>query len=134
VLVQITTAMNMAATITMASNMNSGKVRSLRGRWLAICVLILLCVTAPLGNAQANPQGQAQGRGMGLDVYVQLQTGMSEGELIMRAGRPDHQSIDNARDAQKSYYYFPTVDHPFLTTVSMRGGRIVNLERIRKNL
>jgi len=132
VLVQITTAMNTAATITMASHMDTGKVGTLGGRWLAICILILLCVTASLGNAQANPQGQ--GRGMGLDVFVQLQTGMSEGELIMRAGRPDHQSIENARDAQKSFYYFPTVDHPFLTTVSMRGGRIVNLERIRKNL
>jgi hypothetical protein len=30
------------------------------------------------------------------------------------------------------YYYFPTVADPFLTTVTVRQGRIVNLERERK--
>lgn len=72
-------------------------------------------------------------RGMDFDVFIRLQYGMSEGELLLRAGRPDHEGVDGFRhDIAKSYYYFPTVANPFTTVVTLRGGRIASLERIKK--
>ena len=75
----------------------------------------------------------ASARGMEFDVFIRLQTGMTEGELLLRAGRPDHEGVENLRhDIVKSYYYFPTVANPYTTVVTLRGGRVANLERIRK--
>lgn len=72
-------------------------------------------------------------RGMNFDVFARLQTGMTEGELVLRAGRPDHETVENFRlDIVKSYYYYPTVSNPFITVVTLRGGRIFNIERTRK--
>ncbi len=73
-------------------------------------------------------------RGMAFEVYIRLEYGMTEGELVLRAGRPDHRSVDNVREGLKSFYYFPTPGNPFITTVLLRSGRIVNIERVRKNL
>lgn len=73
-------------------------------------------------------------RGMPFDVYIRLEHGMTEGELVVRAGRPDHQSWDNPHEGLKSFYYFPTPSHPFITTILLRSGRIENIERKRKNL
>lgn len=73
-------------------------------------------------------------RGMDFDTYIRLQTGMTEGELLLRAGRPDHESLDQTYyDVVKSYYYYPTTSNPFITVVKVRGGRIVEIERTRKN-
>ena len=75
----------------------------------------------------------ATARGMTFQTFIQLQNGMTEAELMLRAGRPDHESVENLiHDIVKSYYYLPTVSDPFITTVTVRGGRIVNLERNRK--
>lgn len=83
--------------------------------------------------APAPVPGSAAARGMEFDVFIRLQTGMTEGELLLRAGRPDHEGVESFRsDIVKSYYYFPTVANPFTTVVTLRGGRIANLERIRK--
>ena len=77
--------------------------------------------------------GSASVRGMEFDVFIRLQSGMTEGELLLRAGRPDHEGLENFRhDIVKSYYYFPTVANPYTTVVTLRGGRIANLERIKK--
>jgi hypothetical protein len=76
---------------------------------------------------------ESQPRGMAFDVYIRLELGMTEGELVLRAGKPDHQTVDNPREGLKSYYYFPTVSNPFLTTISLRSGRIANIERVRKS-
>jgi len=73
-------------------------------------------------------------RGMAFEVYIRLEHGMTEGELVLRAGKPDHQALDNIREGLKSYYYFPTVGNPFLTTVTLRSGRIENIDRVRKSL
>jgi len=87
-------------------------------------------------NSQADmapARGSVSARGMDFDVFIRLQTGMSEGELLLRAGRPDHEGVENFRhDVVKSYYYFPTVANPYITVVTLRGGRIANLERTRK--
>jgi hypothetical protein len=75
----------------------------------------------------------AAARGMDFDVYIRLQRGMTEGELLLRAGKPDHESLESFRhDIVKTYYYFPTVSNPFTTVVTLRGGRIDDLDRIRK--
>lgn len=72
-------------------------------------------------------------RGMPFQTFIHLRNGMTEGELMLRAGRPDHESVENFRhDIVKSYYYYPTIADPFITVVTVRGGRIVNLERNRK--
>ena len=58
---------------------------------------------------------------------------MVEGELMLRAGKPDQETVDNFRgDIVKTWTYFPTSANPFLTVVTLRGGRIANLERNRK--
>ena len=72
-------------------------------------------------------------RGMAFDTFIRLERGMSEGELLSRAGRPDQVSVENARSSiVKSYYYYPTAGDPFITVVTLRGGRIANLERTKK--
>jgi len=72
-------------------------------------------------------------RGMEFDVYIRLQRGMTEGELLLRAGRPDHQSLDNViDDVTKTYYYLPTSANPYTTVVTLRGGRIFELDRIKR--
>jgi hypothetical protein len=75
----------------------------------------------------------AAARGMEFDVYIRLQRGMTEGELLLRAGRPDYQSLDGFGDGiVKTFYYFPTVSNPFTTSVTLRGGRIHELDRVKK--
>lgn len=89
--------------------------------------------TAASPPAPAVAAVEAPVRGMGFDTYIRLQRGMSEGELILRAGKPDHESVENFRhDIVKSYYYYPTLSDPFITVVTLRGGRIANIERTRK--
>jgi len=79
------------------------------------------------------PPPPAAVRGMDFDTYIRLQGGMTEGELLLRAGRPDHESVDSIRrDIVKTFYYFPTSANPYTTVVTLRGGRIFNLERIKK--
>lgn len=89
-----------------------------------ILVAALWCGFA--GAAEETP------RGMAFDVYIRLEHGMTEGELVLRAGKPDHHALDNIREGLKSYYYYPTSANPFLTTVTLRSGRIINIERVRK--
>jgi Domain of unknown function (DUF4124) len=71
-------------------------------------------------------------RGMDFDVYIRLYRGMTEGELLIRAGPPDYQSVDNLVDYDRSFYYFPTLANPFTTVVKLRGGRIAYIDRIKK--
>jgi hypothetical protein len=72
-------------------------------------------------------------RGMDFDVFIRLQRGMTEGELLLRAGPPDYQGVESGYyDVEKSYYYFPTIANPYITVVRVRGGRIESLERTKK--
>ena len=71
-------------------------------------------------------------RGMEFDTYIRLQRGMTEGELLVRAGRPDHETLDNLFDYDRTLYYFPTVANPYTTVVRLRSGTIVSLDRIKK--
>ncbi|MGH8622815.1 MAG: DUF4124 domain-containing protein [Burkholderiales bacterium] len=71
-------------------------------------------------------------RGMEFDTFIRLQRGMTEGELLVRAGRPDHESVDNLINYDRTFYYFPTVANPYTTVVRLQSGVIVSLDRIKK--
>jgi len=100
-------------------------------------------------QAPAAPEPQAS-RGMAFDVYIMLRNGMSEGELMQRAGPPDYDSTDGTvgsavvsgpkRNRVESFnnlelrklYYYPTQSDPFTTVVTLTGGMISDLQRTRK--
>lgn len=75
----------------------------------------------------------APARGMDFDTYIRLQRGMSEGELLNRAGSPDYVAFGYLGDIVKSFYYYPTVSDPFTTVIALRGGRIDHIERTKKH-
>jgi hypothetical protein len=91
-------------------------------------LLLLLLLLTPLVHA-----ADESARGMAFEVYIRLEHGMTEGDLVLRAGKPDHQSNDNVREGLKSYYYYPTTSNPYLTTITLRSGRIANIERVRRS-
>lgn len=91
-------------------------------------LLLLLLLLAPLAHA-----ADESPRGMSFEVYIRLEHGMTEGDLVLRAGKPDHQSNDNVREGLKSFYYYPTTANPHLTTITLRSGRIANIERVRRS-
>jgi hypothetical protein len=89
---------------------------------------VFVPVPAPPTAQQESPV-----RGMEFSTFTRLQHGMSEGEVLLRAGKPDHESIENFRNLiVKSLYYYPTVVNPYITVVTLRGGRIAEIERTRK--
>jgi hypothetical protein len=69
-------------------------------------------------------------RGLGFSEYISLYRGMSEGELLTVAGAPDLLFSDVF--ASKNYTYLPTGANPFTTTVTVIGGRVNAIERVRK--
>ena len=88
-------------------------------------------IAVPVPVPAPAPAGPAV-RGMEFDIFIRLQRGMSEGELLVRAGRPDHESLDSLGDHDRTYYYLPTVANPYTTVVRLRSGRIVSLDRVKK--
>lgn len=86
----------------------------------------------PSPGTERAPQ-QAGPRGLPFETYILIRRGMSEGELLGRAGPPDHRGNEVNRGlVQESWYYLPTTTDPFTTIIQMRGGRVVDTERIRK--
>jgi len=69
-------------------------------------------------------------RGLDFRNYVSLHRGMTEGELLTIAGAPDLLFSDVF--AAKNYTYLPTSGDPFTTTITVIGGRINHIERVRK--
>lgn len=109
----------------------------------------------PSRQAAAAPQAPAPApvaavRGLPFDVYIMLRNGMTEGELLQRAGSPDYESADGTvgsaaitgrRGARvqsfsnlelRKLYYYPTLSDPFTTVVTLTGGLISDLQRTRK--
>jgi hypothetical protein len=104
---------------------------------------------APVAAApqQAPAVAPRSNRGMSFDTYVLLRAGMSEGELIQRAGEPDYASSDGVVGSTvrrgrrvetfsdlefKKFYYYPTPSDPFTTVVTLTGGYISDLQRTRQ--
>jgi len=92
-------------------------------------------------------------RGLDFRKYISIERGMTEGELLGVAGAPDLlvdnggawfpaaapvQSGRHARGgaviggAMRTYTYLPTSGDPFTTTITLIGGRVSEIERIRK--
>ena len=93
-----------------------------------------------------------QYRGLEFRAYISIQRGMSEGELLGIAGEPDLKAdqgvaisapttVQVGRNfstaartglVMKTYTYLPTSGDPFTTTITLVGGRVSEIERVRK--
>jgi hypothetical protein len=93
-----------------------------------------------------------QPHGLDFRNYVRIQRGMSEGELLGIAGEPDFVSDQGVAIAAPStiqvdrnlsvaarqglrmvtWTYLPTSGDPFTTTITLIGGRVSELDRVRK--
>jgi len=93
-----------------------------------------------------------QARGLDFRKYVSIERGMSEGELMSVAGEPDFVSdqgiafsapatVQAGRHGRvparsglslKTWTYLPTSADPFTTTITLVGGRVSEIERVRK--
>jgi len=91
-------------------------------------------------------------RGLEFRKYISIQRGMSEGELLGIAGEPDLKSDQGIAIAapttvqvgrnfstaaraglvMKTYTYMPIPGDPFITTITLVGGRVDDIERVRK--
>src|SRR5260370_216824 len=83
---------------------------------------------AAAAKAWSGRLAEKGGRGVAFDVVIRLQKGVREGELLLRAGKPDSEVVENVRyDIVKTYYYLPTPSDPWITTIRLQGGRITDL-------
>jgi hypothetical protein len=93
-----------------------------------------------------------QPRGLEFRKYVSIQRGMSEGEVYTITGEPDLVSDQGLAYAApgtvqvapnlraparaglslKTWTFLPTPADPFITTITLVGGRVSELERVRK--
>ena len=93
-----------------------------------------------------------QPRGLEFSRYISIQRGMSQGELLGIAGEPDFVSDEGyaytapgttqvgrnlrapARGgvSMRTWTYLPTSADPFTTTITLVGGRVAEIERVRK--
>ncbi|NIS63001.1 MAG: hypothetical protein GTO13_20580 [Proteobacteria bacterium] len=96
-----------------------------KGFFLPIaCIVVMVMLAFPVAA------GQVDLREFGL-----IQRGMSEAEVLVRLGPPDHESFEGFTPNNlllKSYFYFSeTGRHQEITTViKFKGGRVVRTERI----
>ncbi len=62
-----------------------------------------------------------------------IREGMSEGEVMMKIGRPDSESVDSGGGAKttiKRWIYFPASGDPqTITTITIREGRVAEISR-----
>lgn len=93
-----------------------------------VCQLLALTTLAALPQVALahDPEGDARERGF-------LREGMSEGEVLYRVGKPDHEAfIRNIRGQpeEKTWTYFPHPRDPqTLTIVTLRAGVVASIER-----
>jgi hypothetical protein len=93
-----------------------------------------------------------QYKGLEFRRYISIQRGMSEGELLGIAGEPDLKADQGVAIAapttvqinrnfstaarvglrMQTYTYLPTPADPFTTTIRLVGGRVDDVERVRK--
>ena len=104
---------------------------------------------AAADRAAAEPR---RARGLEFRNYISIQRGMTEGELLGIAGEPDLKADQGIAIAapttvpavrhfstaaragltMRTYTYMPTPGDPFTTTITLIGGRVSDIERIRK--
>jgi hypothetical protein len=91
-------------------------------------------------------------RGLEFRKYIMIERGMSEGEVLTIAGAPDFGGDQGVAYAAPStvqvgpylraparvawavatWTYMPTVADPFITTINFVGGRVSEIQRVRK--
>ena len=80
-------------------------------------------------------------RGLEFRKYISIQRGMSEGELLSIAGEPDFIADQGTTPVSRrgrggfevrTWTYLPTSADPFTTTITLVGGRVGDVERVRK--
>jgi hypothetical protein len=91
-------------------------------------------------------------KGLTFARYISIQRGMTEGEVLGIAGEPDllgdqgyafaapvtaqigprRRAAAGAGLSLKTWTYMPTASDPFTTTITMVGGRVSEIERVRK--
>ena len=102
--------------------------------------------------AERAAAAQKQPRGLDFRRYISIERGMSEGELLGVAGEPDfisdqgialaapstvqagrrHRVPARSGYSFKTWTYLPTSADPFTTTITLVGGRVSQIERVRK--
>jgi hypothetical protein len=70
-----------------------------------------------------------QPRGLEFRKYISIQTGMTEGEVVSIAGRPDLTYRDRSF---RTWTYLPVTAEPWTTTITFLNGRVHELDRQRK--
>ena len=80
---------------------------------------------------------QAFGQMMSFDTYQMLDQGMSEGEIVYRAGSPDKEIYfdDPGRrfsESIKQYFYIPLPgdQNPQLTIITFKKGVVITIKRV----
>jgi hypothetical protein len=62
-----------------------------------------------------------------------IREGMSEGEVLVKIGKPDSESVDTGGGAQvavKRWTYLPASgDQQTLTTIVLRNGKVIEVNR-----
>ena len=91
-------------------------------------------------------------KGLEFRKYISIQRGITEGELLGIAGEPDlkadqgiaisapttvqvgrnFSTAARAGLSMKTYTYMPTPADPFTTIITLVGGRVSEIERVRK--
>lgn len=71
-------------------------------------------------------------------AYYRLQVGMSEGEILVRAGGPDREIYFDSEaqrtvESIKQLLYIPGPDEsdPYLTVITIQKGKVIDIERIK---
>ena len=94
--------------------------------WIAIGLV--------LGSA-ALPVMANDARGLDFGLYLLLTRGMTEGQVLSVAGKPDLRAdqgyTNSGRDALavKTYTYMPTEANPETTTITFVGGLVRDIRR-----
>jgi hypothetical protein len=62
-----------------------------------------------------------------------IREGMSEGEVLVKIGKPDSESVDSGGGAAvtvKRWIYLPTpADQQTMTTIVLRNGKVIEVDR-----
>lgn len=103
-------------------------------------------------SAERTAAAAKQPRGLEFSRYISIQRGMTQGELLGIAGEPDLMSDEGmaytaagttqvgrrlrgparADLVMRTWTYLPTSADPFTTTITLVGGRVSEIERVRK--
>jgi hypothetical protein len=105
-----------------------------------------------LASFAAQVVAEEAARGLDFRSYLSIRKGMTQGEVLSIAGKPDlqadqgavssHQGWSDRGDvtiysdrvilALRTYTYLPTTENPYVTTITFAGGRVTDVKRDKK--